>query len=134
MSPNIESDKTYNYLFKDELKQLKKRATDESKISHWFFKEYDQDAINDIMNMSMEAVEQGIKTPMFMVLDDVLENKKLLNTSFLPGLFTKSRHLKISTSICTQSYLKLDRTLRLSATNLIWFQPKESEIREYMMN
>jgi len=26
-----------------------------------FFKEYDSDAVNDIMNMRMKAVEQGIK-------------------------------------------------------------------------
>jgi len=67
---------------------------------------------------------------MLIVLDDILENKKLLNSSFLQGLLTKGRHLKISTFICTQSYMKLDRTLRLNATNLIWFQPKNvSEIK-----
>ena len=130
ISPNIDSDKSYKHLLKDEVKQLKKKPKDKSKITYWFFKEYDQDAINDIMNMRMEAVEQCIKTPMLIVLDDILKNRKLLNSSFLQGLFTKGRHLKISTFICTQSYMKLDRTLRLNATNLIWFQPKNvSEIK-----
>ena len=132
ISPNIDSDKSYKYLLKDELKQLKKKPKDKSKITYCFFKEYDQDgrspssadAINDIMNMRMESVEQGIKTPILIVLDDILENKKLLNSSFLQGLLTEGSHLNISTFICTQSYMKLDRTLRLNATNLIWFQPK----------
>jgi len=119
ISPNIDSDKSYKHLLKDEIKQLKKKPKDESKITYWFFKEYDQDGINDIMNLRMEAVEQGIKSPMLIVLDDILENKKVLNSSVLQGLFTKGRHLKISTFICTQSYMKLDRTSRLNATNLI---------------
>ena len=79
--------------------------------------------------MRMEAAEQCVKIPMLIVLDDILQNKRLLNISFLQGLFTKGRHLKIPTIICTQSYRKLDRTLRLNLTNLIWFQPKNvSEI------
>jgi len=64
--------------------------------------EHDSDAINDIMNMRiMEAVEQEIKTPMLIVLDDVFENKRLLNSSFLQGLFAKGSHLKIPTMTCT---------------------------------
>jgi hypothetical protein len=71
-----------------------------------------------------------LKRVLIIVLDDILDNRKLLTSSFLQGLFTKGRHLKISTLICTQSYMKLDRTLRLNATNVIWFQPKNvSEIK-----
>jgi len=51
ISPNIDSDKSYKHLLKDELKQLKKNPQDRSKITYWFFKEYEQDSINEIVNM-----------------------------------------------------------------------------------
>ena len=40
ISPNIYSDKSYKYLLKNEIKQLKNKPMDKSKIN-WFFKEYD---------------------------------------------------------------------------------------------
>ena len=62
---------------------------------------------------------------MLIVLDDVLETKRLIKISFLQGLLTRRRHLNTSTMICTQSYMKLDDTLRLNATSPIWFQHKQ---------
>jgi hypothetical protein len=88
ISPNTDPENSYKYFVKHEIEQLKKKPKDKSKITYWFFKEYDQDGINDIMNLRMEAVEQGVTNPMLVVLDDILENKRLLNSSFLQGLFT----------------------------------------------
>lgn len=122
ISPNIDSDKNYMHLKKHHDDQLK--LPPRKRINYMFYRTYEPDAMDALMAYRMQAVEKGVRTPFLIILDDILEHKPLLNSSFLQALVTRGRHLSISVFIATQSYMRIPRTIRLNCSDVIWYMPR----------
>ncbi len=135
ISPNVYADKSYKHLlkFKDEQDKILARRMFTSKnkpVKVMLYTEYEPESIARVMDYRQQSVEKGNISPMLVILDDVLEQRALINSPFLQALFTRGRHMHISTFILTQSYMKIPRTLRLNTTNTIVFAPNNlSEVQ-----
>jgi ABC-type oligopeptide transport system ATPase subunit len=69
------------------------------------------------------------KAPRMCILfDDVIAENKFMNTPAFMKCFFQSRHGSISVILCAQSYMRVPRSARLNATDLILFPASESEI------
>lgn len=133
ISPNYLTDNTYGAI-EEYAEQLEK--------SHKFeliaFPTFDEDQMLEILDEVKEDLKKGKERfkkskstnksryipRTLIILDDVIDDLHLLNSKFLKLLFTRGRHLGLSTIIATQSYKAVPRTLRLNMTNLIFFKPR----------
>lgn len=125
LSPNFDRDDSYRHIDKLIAKQQKNK-----KQKHTIFETYERfnDAeMGSLINELAESVEKLPKSKrkkVLFLLDDVLEDKALLNSSFLSLLFTRGRHLNASVWFSTQSYKSTPRKLRLQLTDIILFEPR----------
>jgi hypothetical protein len=69
------------------------------------------------------------KAPRMCILfDDVIAENKFMNTPAFMKCFFQSRHHNISIFLCAQSYMRVPRSARLNATDLMLFPASESEV------
>jgi len=89
-----------------------------------------EENINFILETQNEIIKENQiqKSPkILIVLDDLISNKKLLNTKAVKTLFIKNRHYNISTWITTQSFCEVPRVNRLQCQNIFFFKGTLSE-------
>ena len=68
------------------------------------------------------------KAPKILIIfDDIISQRKFMNTEFFTQMYIQNRHLGISTWVCTQSFNKIPRVCRLQANNLFIFAGSGSE-------
>ena len=68
------------------------------------------------------------KAPKILIIfDDIISQKKFMNSEFFTQMYIQNRHLGISTWVCTQSFNKIPRVCRLQANNLFIFAGSGSE-------
>ena len=68
------------------------------------------------------------KAPKLLIIfDDIISQKKFMNSEFFTQMYIQNRHLGISTWVCTQSFNKIPRVCRLQANNLFIFAGSGSE-------
>ncbi len=62
-----------------------------------------------------------------LIYDDIISQKKFMNSEFFTTCYIQNRHIGISTWVCTQSFNKIPRVCRLQANNLFIFAGSGSE-------
>lgn len=68
------------------------------------------------------------KAPKLLIIfDDIISQKKFMNSEFFTQCYIQNRHIGISTWVCTQSFNKIPRVCRLQANNLFIFAGSGSE-------
>ena len=134
ISPNFSRDDTFRHIEKlmdDKAKKLKRGIKDSSTMFH-VFEQYDPGEMHAVMMELSEATEKlpAQKRPtVLFVLDDIIEDTRLLNSVFLSTLFTKGRHFNASIWFSTQSYKSTPRKMRLQLSDLIVFEPRNDSER-----
>ena len=69
------------------------------------------------------------KAPKILIIfDDIISQKKFMNSEFFTKMYIQNRHLGISTWVCTQSFNKIPRVCRMQANNLFVFAGNGSEM------
>ena len=90
----------------------------------------DPDVIEKIMDVSKKIIlEKKVhKSPkLLLVYDDVIGDKKFMNTKSFLHSFIASRHYNASVIICTQKFNAVPRTCRIQANSVIYFKGGNSE-------
>ena len=64
---------------------------------------------------------------LLVVFDDIISQKKFMNSEFFTQCYIQNRHIGISTWVCTQSFNKIPRVCRMQANNLFIFAGSGSE-------
>ena len=69
------------------------------------------------------------KAPKILIIfDDIISQKRFMNSEFFTKMYIQNRHLGISTWVCTQSFNKIPRVCRMQANNLFVFAGSGSEM------
>jgi hypothetical protein len=93
--------------------------------------QFDAATLHQLISEQRAVIETvGIdKSPrLLFVLDDIIEEKELLNSPMVSELLTKGRHLNASVWVSAQSFNKIPRALRLQMSNIIIFGCRHSEL------
>lgn len=99
-----------------------------------FVKKIDSEILKKIIDQRKKQIEkQGIEkvaknSRMLIILDDVIANKKFLNSDDALVLFTLLRHYLISVIILVQSYNAVPKKMRNSCNAVAVFPSKRSEV------
>ena len=111
---------------------VKKYLTEDRKMGaedRLFFAEYDPEALEKIIDTQRQVVEhqkkQGHKKlfQVLIVVDDFADDPAFSrNSKLLHSLFTRGRHLQISTVVATQKYNAVSPLIRVNATELYVFR------------
>jgi hypothetical protein len=72
--------------------------------------------------------EVAKKNKVLIIFDDILSSVKFLKSDAMLKLATMGRHYLISSIICTQSYTKIPRAIRLQANSMILFPSNMNEV------
>ena len=94
----------------------------------------DPDKIQQIMDANKKIIlERKVhKSPKILIVyDDIISNKKFMNSKAFTHSFIASRHFNCSVFICTQKYNAIPRVCRIQANAIMFFQGTNSE-RETM--
>ena len=132
ISPNFDNDKQYDNLKKfimaERVKAKKDKRYKPVRLEHYEkFNEGELDALLEELSEARAELGDDLPPTLFL-LDDVIDDKKLINSTFFSMLGTRSRHFNASVIIATQSYKRVARTTRLNMSNVIFFKPSnESE-------
>ena len=78
-------------------------------------------------NIIEEKRDVSLSPKILLIMDDVIDDRSLMNSQVLSTLFFRGRHFNISCWICTQSFNKLGRAMRMQMSNLFIFKPQKSE-------
>lgn len=122
ISPNLQTDESWEH-YTEGLNKYQKQL---------LFEEYDEEAIDTIIDLQRKCVEKsGIENSsrMLFILDDVLEQKSLMNSRLIQTLMTAGRHINISVWIGTQAYKRIPKTWRMQASNIIIFNVSDTELK-----
>jgi len=87
--------------------------------------------LQHIIKTQKEIIERkGLnKAPKILIIfDDIISQKKFMNSEFFTKMYIQNRHLGISTWVCTQSFNKIPRVCRMQANNLFIFAGNGSEM------
>ena len=92
------------------------------------------DKLNSIVDKNTEKIEKnGISatakdSKILIICDDCISEKVFIKSNILARLATAGRHALISTIICSQSYTRVPRVIRLQTQGLIVFPSSNDEI------
>jgi hypothetical protein len=129
--------------FFDEIYLFSPTAKSDDLVKHLKLKEefiiekLDEEAItklNKIVDDNTEKIKKnGIKataknSKILIICDDCISEKVFIKSNILSRLATAGRHALISTIICSQSYTKVPRVIRLQCQGLIVFPSSNDEI------
>lgn len=90
--------------------------------------------LNKIVDDNTEKIKKnGIKntaknSKILIICDDCISEKIFIKSNILSKLATAGRHALISTIICSQSYTKVPRVIRLQAQGMIVFPSSNDEL------
>ncbi len=123
-SPTIELDTTWR-----PVKDYIEKEIKPNKKERIYFDGYDPEELENIVKKQFNVVnymKQNNHKKLYsilIILDDMAEEKDFLkHNKLLHALYTKGRHMGISTIISTQVYKSVAPTIRKNATNLIVFK------------
>lgn len=125
ISPNLHSDQSYEHVLKLRDKQMKLKPEDR-KVNFMLYNRYIPEVMEEMMDNIKQAVEKGKKKPILLLLDDIINDTKLLKSNFLTTVATMGRHYSMSMWISVQSYKAVARVIRLNITDLIVFKFRNS--------
>ena len=111
-------------LFKENLKIPKEN----------FIKDFTEEWLEKLIDKQRMAVEKkGVDKAdnIMLIFDDILSKQKFLNSKVLIKLVTECRHYNISCIFNTQSYKKINRTVRLNCRGIILFPSSLGELIKF---
>jgi hypothetical protein len=94
----------------------------------FFFDNFDEAALSDIINTQKKIVEYQKKHDhkklfqILVIIDDFADNYKVSHHPLINALFTRGRHSCISTVVATQKFHALSNIIRINATDLYVFR------------
>lgn len=100
-----------------------------------FIKTFDVDILQTILdNRKKTITDKGIEwtgknSRVLLIFDDMIAEKNFLNSEETLMMFTLLRHYLCSVVICSQSFKKIPRSIRINANWLCIFPSLESEIQ-----
>lgn len=100
-----------------------------------FIKTFDVDILQTILdNRKKTITDKGIEwtgknSRVLLIFDDMIAEKNFLNSQETLMMFTLLRHYLCSVVICSQSFKKIPRSIRINANWLCIFPSLESEIQ-----
>ena len=104
------------------------------KLYENFIEEFGQKELENLISSRKKLIdEKGIewvakKSRVCIILDDIIANRKFLESQTALKLFALLRHYLCSIVIAVQSYTKLPRALRLNCNAIFCFPCLQSEI------
>lgn len=107
------------------IKKLKKSKTKLYIINH-----PTAEQVTHIMDTNKEIIENEglVKAPKILIVyDDIIADKKFMNTRAFTQSFVASRHYNASVIIATQKYKAIPRTCRIQASALFYFRGTHTE-------
>jgi hypothetical protein len=85
---------------------------------------------NQAYEIEQKGIEECGKTCKVLVIcDDCVGNKAMMKSDILTKMAIHGRHNLISSIICTQSYTKVPRVIRLQAQGLALFPSSQDEVK-----
>lgn len=93
--------------------------------------EFDNKYLLELLDYLKEQKEElGALSPrVLVVFDDCLDNKEIVNSSFLKALFIRGRHSQTSSMFLSQAYNQFPLVLRKQLSNVIQFPtPNKREV------
>lgn len=99
-----------------------------------FVQDFDQETLETLIDSRRELIKKkGIKwvakhCRVAIILDDIIANRKFLESQVALKLFCLLRHYLCSIFVLVQSYTKLPRSLRLNCNSVYVFPCSQSEI------
>ena len=97
------------------------------------FNEFDQKLLTGIMNSQKKKIEKekdiSKSKKTLIMLDDIQSDQKFLKSKVLLELYLQSRHYNISMFLLGQCWTKSPRSIRLQASNIIFFPCTGSELK-----
>lgn len=92
------------------------------------YHDFDRDALERLVNRQKRLTKLGKAQPVFVVLDDLSFDKKIMNDKIIRELLFNGRHYKITLFICMQYCLDMSPALRANLDYI--FALKENVYRE----
>lgn len=86
------------------------------------------DVLSRIFELSKQAKRENRDKPLLIILDDIIANKTFCRSKELIELLVQSRHYNISCMILSQSYHRIDKTIRLNCSCIIYFKGSNREL------
>lgn len=120
-SPTMENDKKvwqeFHHKYPDEIFEV--------------YEDLDEEKLYEILELSKDEVSLFTKerADKFLIIIDDLITSKSAKSKVLTEVFFKGRHHGISIIITSQSYMRLDRNMRLNLTSMYIFSPSPSEMK-----
>lgn len=128
-SPSIDVDSAWQPVKRYLTEDRKMGASDKL-----FFNEYDPEALQGIIDTQRQVVEHQKKEghkklfQVLIVVDDFADDPAFSRQSkLLHSLFTRGRHLQISTVVATQKFNAISPIVRVNATELYIFRLRSSQ-------
>ena len=105
------------------------------KSANFTKKEIKEDLDPDFLHEVYEKAEQECKTngaakakQRLFIFDDCIADQKFMHSPEMLKMFVQGRHCNISIMMLTQSYMKVDRSCRLQASDILFFPSNLSEV------
>jgi hypothetical protein len=130
MSPSISVDSAWLPV----KKYLLERKMSEKTGDRLFFDTYEPEALEAIISQQRQVVEYQKQEKhkrlyqILIIVDDFADDPAFSrNSKLLHSLFTRGRHLQISTIVATQKYTAVSPIVRVNATELYIFKLRSSQ-------
>jgi len=100
-----------------------------------YIKEFNTDILENILNNRKQLIsDKGIdwvakNNRVILIFDDMIAEKSFLNSPETLKMFTLLRHYLCSVVICSQSFKRIPRSIRLNANWLCIFPSLQSEVQ-----
>jgi len=124
-SPSIVIDKTWDSV----KKYMRNELNQDNKSEKCFFDEYIESELEEVIDIQYKIIEYMKDNKMknlfqiLIIIDDFAEDKSFMrNSKLLHSLFTRGRHLGISTIVSTQVLKLLSPIIRKNVTDLYVFR------------
>lgn len=96
--------------------------------SVYVYEEYDEGALHRLIERQRRMTKEGTAEGVFIILDDLAFDRKVLNSKIMRELLFNGRHLKITLVLCAQYLMDLQPGLRANIDYV--FALKENVYRE----
>jgi hypothetical protein len=86
------------------------------------------DVLSRIFELCKQAKLQNRDSPVLIILDDFIANRKFAICKELVELLVQSRHYNVSCMLLSQSYHRVDKTIRLNCSSIVYFKGSNREL------
>ena len=99
-----------------------------------YIKDFTEEWLEKLIDKQRQSVEKkgaDKADNVMLIFDDILSKQKFLNSKILIKLVTECRHYNISCIFNTQSYKRINRTVRLNCRGIILFPSSLGELMKF---